>query len=144
MGIPYSAQISAAFEEVTPLVAAGFQVLQTTKNIAIIVAVVQVLTALLLALILIVLLGILISVNQDLSNERKKLVTPVMRWASSWLMDGGALFEGAMLIVGLAFVGALIAYGMFLWRGTLVGYRIDSVDESEGEGESEDKKEGKS
>jgi hypothetical protein len=66
MGLPYSRQINAAFEEVTPLVAAGFKVLQTTRNISIILAVVQVLTVFLLFLILIALFALLYSVNPDL------------------------------------------------------------------------------
>lgn len=66
MGIPYSREINAAFEQVTPLVAAGFKVLKTTKNISILLAVIQVLTVLFLAFILIVLLGIMYSVNPDL------------------------------------------------------------------------------
>ncbi|KAF2475767.1 uncharacterized protein BDR25DRAFT_88599 [Lindgomyces ingoldianus] len=80
MGIPYSREINAAFEQVTPLVAQGFQVLRTTKNISILLAVIQVLTVLILAMILFALLGILYSVNPDLEAERKEIVTPVFRW----------------------------------------------------------------
>ncbi|KAF4553676.1 Hypothetical protein D9617_6g094070 [Elsinoe fawcettii] len=82
MGIPYSKQINAAFDQVTPLVAAGFQVLQTTKNISILLAAIQVLTVLLLALIQATLLVLLITVNPDLENERTQLVTPVMKWVA--------------------------------------------------------------
>jgi hypothetical protein len=73
MGIPYSREINAAFEQVTPLVAAGFKVLKTTKNISILLAVIQVLTVLFLALILVVLLGILYSVNPDLEVRNEAL-----------------------------------------------------------------------
>jgi hypothetical protein len=66
MGIPYSREINAAFEQVTPLVAAGFKVLKTTRNISILLAVIQVLTVFLLALILCVLLLVVYSVNPDL------------------------------------------------------------------------------
>lgn len=66
MGIPYSREINAAFEQVTPLVAAGFQVLRTTKNISIILAIIQVLTVLLLGLILFALIALLYTVNPDL------------------------------------------------------------------------------
>ncbi|KAF2027451.1 hypothetical protein EK21DRAFT_33350, partial [Setomelanomma holmii] len=79
MGLPYSRQINAAFEEVTPLVAAGFKVLQTTRNISIILAVVQVLTVILLFFILLVLVALLYTVNPDLEPERQALISPVLR-----------------------------------------------------------------
>ena len=66
MGIPYSREINAAFEQVTPLVAAGFKVLRTTKNISIILAIIQVLTVLLLGLILFALIVLIYTVNPDL------------------------------------------------------------------------------
>ena len=66
MGIPYSRQINAAFEQVTPLVAAGFTVLRTTRDISILLAIIQVLTVVLLALILGVLVLIVYCVNPDL------------------------------------------------------------------------------
>lgn len=66
MGIPYSREINAAFEQVTPLVAAGFKVLKTTKNISILLAVIQVLTVFFLFLILCALLLLLYSINPDL------------------------------------------------------------------------------
>jgi hypothetical protein len=66
MGIPYSRQINAAFEQVTPLVAAGFKVLRTTRDISILLAVIQVLTVVLLGLILLGLVALLYCVNPDL------------------------------------------------------------------------------
>jgi hypothetical protein len=66
MGIPYSREINAAFDQVTPLVAAGFKVLKTTKNISILLAVIQVLTVLFLALILWVMIALVYCVNPDL------------------------------------------------------------------------------
>jgi hypothetical protein len=66
MGIPYSRQINAAFEQVTPLVAAGYKVLQTTRDISILLAVIQVLTVALLFGILLALLAVLYCVNPDL------------------------------------------------------------------------------
>jgi hypothetical protein len=66
MGLPYSRQINAAFEEVTPLVAAGFKVLRTTRNISILLAVIQVLTVWFLFLILIGIVALLYCVNPDL------------------------------------------------------------------------------
>jgi hypothetical protein len=66
MGLPYSRQINAAFEQVTPLVAAGFKVLRTTRDISIILAVIQVLTVVLLFAILVALVGLMYCVNPDL------------------------------------------------------------------------------
>jgi uncharacterized BrkB/YihY/UPF0761 family membrane protein len=71
MGIPYSRQINAAFEQVTPLVAAGFKVLRTTRDISILLAVIQVLTVLLLGLILLGLVALLYCVNPDLEVRYK-------------------------------------------------------------------------
>ncbi|PSK58734.1 hypothetical protein C1H76_8690 [Elsinoe australis] len=82
MGIPYSKQINAAFDQVTPLVAAGFQVLETTKNISLLLLAIQILTVLLLALIQTTLLVVLITVNPDLESERAQIVTPVMKWVA--------------------------------------------------------------
>lgn len=67
MGLPYSREINAAFNQVTPLVAAGFKVLQTTRNISILLAAIQVLTVVLLALILFALMLVVYSVNPDLA-----------------------------------------------------------------------------
>ena len=86
MGIPYSKQINSAFDQVTPLVAAGFEVLQTTKNISVLLAAVQVITAVHLFLILGALLAILVSINPDLEDERQNLVTPTAKWFACWLM----------------------------------------------------------
>jgi hypothetical protein len=71
MGIPYSRQINAAFEQVTPLVAAGFKVLRTTRDISILLAVIQVLTVALLGLILLGLVALLYSVNPDLEVRKR-------------------------------------------------------------------------
>jgi hypothetical protein len=66
MGIPYSRQINSAFEQVTPLVAAGFKVLRTTRDISILLAIIQVLTVFFLGLILVALVVLLYCVNPDL------------------------------------------------------------------------------
>jgi hypothetical protein len=87
MGIPYSKQINLAFDQVTPLVAAGFKVLQTTKNITFLLAAIQILTTVSLGLILITLLALIITVNPDLEHERQVLVTPVMRWLADSVMQ---------------------------------------------------------
>jgi hypothetical protein len=72
MGLPYSRQINAAFEEVTPLVAAGFKVLRTTRNISILLAVIQVLTVWFLFLILIGIVALLYCVNPDLEVRKMR------------------------------------------------------------------------
>lgn len=100
MGIPYSKEINIAFAQVTPLVAAGFQVLQTTKNISILLAVVQILTTVLLFLILLTLLGLICVVSPDLAVERDELVTPVVRWLAGWVLVYGAAVSW-ILRVGL-------------------------------------------
>ena len=76
MGIPYSREINAAFEQVTPLVAAGYKVLRTTKNISIILAIIQVLTVIFLGLILLALVALLYTVNPDLEVRSPKLTSP--------------------------------------------------------------------
>jgi hypothetical protein len=87
MGIPYSKEIGLALDQVAPLVEAGFVVLQTTKNISILLMILQILTVLLLWLILLTAFGLILSVNPDLVAERKALVTPVMKWVAGWLMS---------------------------------------------------------
>jgi len=84
MGIPYSRQINAAFGQVTPLVEEGFRVLQTIKNIAILIAFVQITTVVLLSLIFFALIGLLITVDPDLQLERQRLVTPAVRWIAQY------------------------------------------------------------
>ncbi|EHY59541.1 hypothetical protein ABEF92_007828 [Exophiala dermatitidis] len=130
MGIPYSKEINAAFEQVTPLVAAGYEVLRTTKDIAILLACIQVLTVVLLFLILMALLGLLFSVNPDLVEERQQLVTPALqRLASSVLA-----FGGVAKVLLYAFLGAAsVGYGMFLWQGYVTGTTLPASDEEESE-----------
>jgi hypothetical protein len=107
MGIPYSRQIHTAFDQVTPLVTRGFQVLETTKNIAILLAWIQVLTVVLLALILIALLALLVTMNPDLSNERQAFVTPALKVLLHqgavviWALGSFVLFSA--MIIGLYF-----------------------------------------
>ncbi len=110
MGIPFSKQINAAFDEVTPLVAAGFEVLQTTKNIAIWLAVIQVLTVIILSLVLLVLVAILISLNPDLETERQAIVTPVVQYGAQLAIRAQSNWRtwliGAMVILLGVAVGA--------------------------------------
>lgn len=103
----YSREINAAFEQVTPLVVAGFKVLRTTKNISILLAVIQVLTVVFLGIIALILIAILYSVNPDLENERRQLVTPFFRWLASislWSfcksLAGATLALGTVVVVG--------------------------------------------
>lgn len=86
MGLPYSKQINAAFDQVTPLVGAGFEVLQTTKNISLLLLAIQVLTVALLACILTALFALLVTVNPDLETERRALVTPAVQWVAGVFM----------------------------------------------------------
>ncbi|OAL46741.1 hypothetical protein IQ07DRAFT_573503 [Pyrenochaeta sp. DS3sAY3a] len=83
MGLPYSRQINAAFEQVTPLVAAGFKVLRTTRDISILLAVIQVLNVFLLWWILVALIMLAYCVNPDLEPERQALITPLLRSLAS-------------------------------------------------------------
>jgi len=107
MGIPYSKQINAAFDQVTPLVASGYEVLQTTKNVAILLAIIQVCTVFLLFLILLALIGLMFTVNPDLETERRVLVTPAMQWLTSWIMEASEKRNGfiAAILLVLAIVG---------------------------------------
>jgi hypothetical protein len=122
MGIPYSRQINAAFEQVTPLVAAGFKVLRTTRDISILLAIIQVLTVFFLGLILVALVVLLYCVNPDLEvrlppddvcvadldtktyqEERKAIVTPWLRYFASitlWSIFKTIFF--LLAVVGLA------------------------------------------
>jgi len=134
MGIPFSKQINAAFEEVTPLVAAGFEVLQTTKNIALLSAALQVFTGLILSLVLLVLIALLITVNPNLTEERDALVTPVVRWCARWIISirwhwRSALIGSLIVLLGCA-IGAVAAVGL-----TSTDFVGIAVDEQAREGE---------
>ncbi|KAF1970992.1 hypothetical protein BU23DRAFT_510659 [Bimuria novae-zelandiae CBS 107.79] len=109
MGIPYSREINAAFEQVTPLVAAGFKVLQTMKDISILLAVIQVLTVLFLAMILFVLILLLYSVNPDLEYERRHIITPLLKYLASLTL--WAVFKGTVTPIA----GVSIALGVTWW-----------------------------
>lgn len=121
MGIPYSREINSAFNQVTPLVAAAFEVLQTTKNISILLACIQVLTVVYLFLILVALLGLICVVNPDLQTERNVLVTPVVRWLAGWVLVYGAAVAWT-LRVGVVVVTA--GLGVFFWQGSLAGTSV--------------------
>lgn len=138
MGLPYSKQINAAFDQVTPLVAAGFEVLQTTKNIAILLAVIQIVVALTLILILLALLALLLSVNPDLSAEREQLVTPAMKWLASWVFKYGRITGW---VIRFALVIGSVVLGWSVWQGLTTGHDDPkSGDGEEEEGSTDDKK----
>ncbi len=110
---PYSREINAAFEQVTPLVAAGFEVLETTKNIAVALFVIQIITVVLLSLILLALVGLLFTINPDLEHERKLFVTPAMQWIASWSTSRyGAPKSVAAIVVGLF---AIVGFGFLAY-----------------------------
>jgi hypothetical protein len=122
MGIPYSKQINLAFDQVTPLVAKGFEILQTTRNITYLLAAIQVLTAIFLGLILISLLALIITVSPDLENERQALVTPVVKW-----LAGSVIHYGKWVQVGVWTV--VIGMGLGAAGGWYVTKEIkDSVE----------------
>ena len=155
MGIPYSTQINAAFDQVTPLVAAALyvnlpfpsprpiltsplssEVLQTTKNIALLLAFIQVATLVVLILMLFALLGLLFTVNPDLERERQELVTPVMHWLASWVFKYG---RAANWVLKFLIVVAFAGCGVFFWQGSAAGTRVDMLEEEEGKtGEGEE------
>ena len=92
MGIPYSREINKAFDElnvaygqVTPLIEAAYEVLETTKNISLLLLGIQVLTVILLAFILLALVGLMIVMNPEMDKERRELVTPTLRWVTGWM-----------------------------------------------------------
>ncbi|KAF2160193.1 hypothetical protein M409DRAFT_60113 [Zasmidium cellare ATCC 36951] len=136
MGIPYSKQINAAFDQVTPLVAEGFEVLQTTRNITFLLAEIQVATVILLFLLLIATLMLLITNNPDMETERKALVTPVMKWICSWMMSSsGNRRIGFTVAVGLVVaVGVAYAHYWYYFRetGVVEEEPSETVDGAEG------------
>ena len=141
MGIPYSREINSAFEQVTPLIAAAYELLSTIKNIAILLSVIQILTVILLTLIFVSLLGFLYTMNPDLATERQQLVTPVMRWLAGWIHEFGETgkwFLRALVVLVLA------ASGISLWYGSLAGSRAPRANrEGEEDGKSDEKEDQK-
>lgn len=149
MGIPYSKEINKAFVElnkaygqVTPLVASAYEVLETTKNISLLLLGIEILTVVLLDLILLALVGLLITMNPDLDQERKELVTPVLQWVASWARIGKT---------GMGGIGTMVAIVLMVSVGAVVlttrpGKNVldeDKTEQREGEGEDENGDEGK-
>ncbi|KAK3942872.1 hypothetical protein QBC46DRAFT_423938 [Diplogelasinospora grovesii] len=117
MGIPYSRQIHSAFDQITPLVASGSDVLRTTKNISILLALIQLLTVFLLWLIWLALLGVLITVNPDLQTERQAIVTPVMEWLAAWVKRRcDRMWLEVVIFTVMAGVGAGTWAGVYFTR----------------------------
>lgn len=133
MGIPYSREINTAFEQVAPLVAAGFEVLQTTKNISILLAAIQVLTVLTLVAVLFVLIAILYSVNPDLEDERRELVTPLFKKIARVSM-GGILKAGAYVyaVFFCFFILAMAGYVVWEKENARIG-RVARGEDGEGD-----------
>lgn len=95
---------------VTPLVAEGFEVLQTTRNITFLLAEIQILTVLMLFLILVALSMLLITCNPDLERERQALITPVLHWTASWVMSNEGKRRFGFAGIVMLFVTAAVAY----------------------------------
>jgi hypothetical protein len=131
MGIPYSRQINDAFNQVTPLVAEGFRVLETTKNIAVVLAFIEVLNVIVLGLILTVLLALLVTINPDFEKERQAYVTPTLKT----LFRQGAFFAWATggVLLFTAMVGGLY----FAIYGESINFQ--STEELEDNKEGQDK-----
>ncbi|KAF2252226.1 hypothetical protein BU26DRAFT_538971 [Trematosphaeria pertusa] len=146
MGIPYSREINSAFEQVTPLVAAGFKVLRTTKNISILLAVIQVLTVFFLLLILLALLLLLYTVNPDLEKERKVIVTPFLQWlarVSFWGVIKGAVsaLVGIALTLGVSWYLFLVKHEDVEYAGNEDADK--ALEEMEGDGKKKAKEKAK-
>jgi flagellar biosynthesis/type III secretory pathway M-ring protein FliF/YscJ len=157
MGIPYSREINQAFAElnkaygqVTPLVAAAYEVLETTKNISILLAAIQVLTVILLAAILLTLVALLITLDPALESERQELVTPALKYVAGWGKWGKAGWGWFSATAALVMLG-LMGWGIWIvhWEWIEVrSARRAEVDKATGrtkenkEGEGEGKEEG--
>lgn len=127
MGVPYSKEIDYAFEhlgplvakghqvldsasvQITPLAATGIQVLDTTRSIAIVLFWLQLLSTLAVVLNLVCLVGILITLNPDLEEERRTLVTPVVRWVLRvmWWVVKVPMWVAVLLVHLLRVLGAV-------------------------------------
>ncbi|KAL6924000.1 hypothetical protein ACHAPO_006570 [Fusarium lateritium] len=134
MGMPYSKQVHAAFDQVTPLVAAGFEVLKTTKNIAILLAIIQIIVAIVLILTLLAILALIYSVNPDLEAERQALVTPCMQWLASWLIEYGNIVSWFLKVLVVLCTGGM---GAFIWYNSTPTFPVPEEPALE-DGEEED------
>ena len=148
MGIPYSREINKAFSElnkaygqVTPLIEAAYEVLETTKNISLLLAGIQVLTVILLSFILLALVGLLITMNPEMERERTELVTPALRWVTGWMTMGGigtAWWCAIGGVFGLVMVGVVVVVsGNGEWVRERVRERMGGFEGEEGGEEGE-------
>jgi len=97
--------VGNVIDQVVPIID---QVLYTTKNVAVVLLWLGILVALVVALNLVCLVAILITLNPDLEEERRALVTPVVRSIARrtktvvdvfrWLM-AAALFLALALVL---------------------------------------------
>jgi hypothetical protein len=135
MGIPYSKQINQAFDQVTPLVAEGFKVLEKTKNIAVLLLWLEILSTTILALLLVFLIALLITVNPDLEEERRTIVTPVVKWITREAAKEFVLVKRywvwALAAMISAYVSAAYLYYVYGQRGEEA--TRDGDEEREGE-----------
>ncbi len=130
MGIPYSKQIHYAFDQVTPLVAYGFRVLETSRDIAVLMALIQASMCMLLGLTLLALLALLITVNPDLEPERRAIVTPAVKWLAAWVKQQE---DRRWLEIVVFVVLAGVALGS--WAGSYVMQDSSSTPQEAGTGE---------
>ena len=124
MGIPYSKQINAAFESVTPLVAAAYETLSTVKDISLLLLALEICSTIFLAIILVGIIALLFTVNPDLEKERKALVTPAMKWIASWMVKASGERKSIF--------GSLVSFFMLiaLSVGSYVYYRRKMEDKA--------------
>ena len=115
MGIPYSREINAAFDQVTPLVASAYEVLETTKNIAVVLLVIQIIISITLLISLLALTGLLITLNPDLERERQVIVTPIMKWITSWFMTSTGKRKSVAAFIVFMFVMAGFAFLIYVY-----------------------------
>ncbi|KAF2646061.1 hypothetical protein P280DRAFT_464329 [Massarina eburnea CBS 473.64] len=114
MGVPYSREIDAAFLQVTPLVQQIAPLITTAKVVVVVIALVQVFVVGLLCAILGVLVAGVVCVNPDLERERRKLVTPAVKWLvrrTRWDLLRGLLF----ITIPVIFAVFLAVLGFSMW-----------------------------
>ncbi|KAE8445356.1 hypothetical protein EG329_013478 [Mollisiaceae sp. DMI_Dod_QoI] len=76
MGVPFSQEIKTALDLAADLKPYAIYTLYT-------IIFITVLNTILLGVLVVAVIGLLISVNPDLAEERKTIVTPILKW---WLL----------------------------------------------------------
>jgi hypothetical protein len=79
MGVPFSKEVDMVVNSMQDLKPIAATVLQTVKYIAPLLLLLQIATLFLVALLLVAVIALIFAVNPDLSEERKALVTPVLK-----------------------------------------------------------------